>query len=92
MGLIVKMSNQVKTLETRLLAFIKKANTKHNFKYSYEFVNYVNSHTKVTIICPIHGNFTQTPGSHLVGRSECFSEDVLQNTPLMYLLDGGYKC
>lgn len=37
--------------------FINSAIAKHNGKYSYNFVNYVNNHTPVLITCPIHGNF-----------------------------------
>lgn len=48
--------------------FIEKALKKHGGKYSYHHVNYVNSHTKVLITCPIHGDFLQTPDKHLQGR------------------------
>lgn len=35
--------------------------------------NIKNSTTKVIIICPIHGEFWQTPGNHLSGKGcpEC---------------------
>ena len=49
--------------------FVEKANKIHNFKYNYSKVNYINSVTSVTIICPIHGDFEQIPNSHLNGRS-----------------------
>ena len=48
--------------------FIKKANEVHGGKYGYSKVNYVNNRTKVTIICPIHGEFEQVPSSHLNGH------------------------
>lgn len=48
--------------------FIEKARKKHGDKYDYTGVNYVNTATKVRIICPIHGEFWQTPHSHLSGR------------------------
>ena len=32
--------------------FIEKANKRHNNKYTYNKVEYVNSMTKVCIICP----------------------------------------
>ena len=47
--------------------FIKKANEVHGGKYEYSKVEYVNNATKVCIICPKHGNFEQTPNSHLRG-------------------------
>lgn len=48
--------------------FTKEATTIHNNIYNYDKVIYVNSHTKVTITCPIHGDFTQAPYSHLAGH------------------------
>ena len=48
--------------------FIEKAKKIHRDKYDYSKVNYVNSQTKVCIICPEHGEFWQTPKSHLNGR------------------------
>ena len=45
--------------------FINRSNIKHNNKYVYSLVEYINSKTKVTIICPIHGEFEQRPESHL---------------------------
>jgi len=44
--------------------FIEKANKTHNFKYDYSNVNYINSQTKVEIICPEHGSFYQRPNDH----------------------------
>lgn len=46
--------------------FICKANIKYNNKFDYSKVEYVNNHTKVCIICPIHGEFWQTPYKHLM--------------------------
>ena len=46
--------------------FIEKARAKHG-SYSYEKTVYVNSATKVTITCPIHGDFEQRPNDHLKG-------------------------
>ena len=48
--------------------FIKKANEKHNGKYDYSKVIYVNNYTKICIICPKHGEFLQTPSNHLSGK------------------------
>ena len=56
--------------------FIEKANTIHNGFYDYSKVNYVNIHKKVTINCPIHGVFTQEPGSHLAGHGCPICADV----------------
>ena len=53
--------------------FINKAHKKHNNYYDYNLVNYVNSRTKIKIICPIHGVFEQKPNNHLNGQGclEC---------------------
>lgn len=48
--------------------FIQKARIKHGEKYNYSKVNYIDAHTKVCIVCPEHGEFWQTPNSHLSGR------------------------
>ncbi len=48
--------------------FIKKAKDIHGDKYDYSKVEYVNSETKVCIICPEHGEFWQTPHSHISGK------------------------
>ena len=44
--------------------FIKKAYIKHNGKFNYSKVNYINSITKVIIICKEHGEFSQRPDAH----------------------------
>ena len=52
------------------LSFITEAQTVHGDKYDYSKVEYVNARTHVCIVCPIHGEFFQTPSVHLRG-SEC---------------------
>ena len=47
--------------------FIEKARKIHDNKYDYSKVNYINAFTYVTITCPIHGDFPQTPNDHLNG-------------------------
>jgi Zn finger protein HypA/HybF involved in hydrogenase expression len=47
--------------------YIKKAREVHGNRYDYSKVKYVDSQTKVTIICPMHGEFSQSPTSHLQG-------------------------
>lgn len=48
--------------------FVEKSTQLHNGKYDYSQTVYVNSRTKVTIICPDHGPFEQLPSSHLQGN------------------------
>ena len=49
-------------------AFIKRAKVVHKNKYDYSKVDYKTENTKVCIICPAHGEFWQTPHSHLSGK------------------------
>ena len=49
-------------------SFIEEARKVHGDKYDYSKVDYVDAHTPITIICPNHGEFEQTPNSHLSGH------------------------
>lgn len=49
--------------------FIIKARKKHGDKYDYSKAIYLGNKIKVIIICPIHGEFKQTPSDHLAGYS-----------------------
>ncbi len=51
--------------------FIKQAVAVHGNKYDYSSVEYERSHTKIIIICPEHGNFTQTPTNHIHTKTGC---------------------
>lgn len=51
--------------------FIKRARTIHGKKYDYSQVNYINTDTKVKIICKIHGGFLQNPSSHVNQKQGC---------------------
>jgi len=48
--------------------FIQKARKTHGDKYSYSKVEYINSSTKVEIVCSTHGSFFQVPAMHLFGQ------------------------
>lgn len=63
-GYLKKSKEQTSSKEI----FVKKASEIHNNKYDYSKSEYVNNHTKICIICPEHGEFWQTPNSHLNGR------------------------
>lgn len=52
--------------------FISKAILVHGNEYDYSHVKYINTKTKVQIICKIHGEFLQVPNSHLSGNG-CMS-------------------
>jgi hypothetical protein len=47
--------------------FVEEANLVHDNKFDYSKTNYTKANTKVIITCPVHGDFTQTPNSHLRG-------------------------
>ena len=48
-------------------SFIEKAKIVHGDKYDYSKTEYKGYDEKITITCPIHGDFEQTPDSHLQG-------------------------
>ena len=48
--------------------FIEKSRKIHGNKYDYSKVEYVDSKTKICIVCPKHGEFWQVPGNHLAGH------------------------
>jgi hypothetical protein len=48
--------------------FITKARAIHGDKYDYVRVLYETALKKVSITCPIHGDFEQTPNAHLNGQ------------------------
>ena len=57
-------------------AFLKKSKDVHGTKYGYDKVVYISAKQNVTITCPIHGNFEQTPDSHTrgCGCTSCANE------------------
>ena len=61
--------------------FIKRSKEIHNERYDYSKVVYQNSRSRVMIVCTIHGDFTQTPQKHLLGRgcSMCAGQIVNKN-------------
>lgn len=64
--------------------FIEKSKKVHGNKYDYSKVEYINSKTKVCIICPEHGEFWQTPHSHINGKGckKCGIEKRIKSTKL----------
>jgi len=64
--------------------FIKKANIIHVNKYNYSLVDYVDSQSKIKIICKNHGIFEQIPASHLkgFGCSKCGGENIRKSKVL----------
>lgn len=59
--------------------FLEKAKNKFGDKFDYSKVNYVNSTTPVTVICPIHGEFEVKPVQFLqskYGCKKCANEEI----------------
>ena len=48
--------------------WIKLVTEKYKNKYDYSKVDYIDYNTPVIIICPIHGDFLQTPKNHMNGQ------------------------
>lgn len=61
--------------------WFQRANEVHDNKYSYDNVVYEKSNTKVSITCPLHGDFLQQASNHLQGNGcpKCHSEKREQN-------------
>jgi hypothetical protein len=70
---------------TKTEEFIQKAKLVHGDKYNYSKVEYINNHTKVTIICPKHGEFKQQPANHLnnMGCPKCVGNIKLTTTDFL---------
>jgi hypothetical protein len=69
--------------------FISKSKKVHGNKYNYDFVEYINSYTKVKILCNNCDEiFEQRPNDHLKGRGcpKCF-ESKGENRVAEYLLE-----
>ena len=69
-------------------SFIAEANKKHDGFYDYSKVLYENSHKKVCIICPEHGEFWQTPNAHIRGQGcpKCASSRIVLENKIEKLL------
>jgi Zn finger protein HypA/HybF involved in hydrogenase expression len=66
--------------------FIGSIAKTHNNKYDYSEVEYVNSKTKIKIICPKHGFFLMRPNSHFNGQGcpTCGKLSAKENIALDY--------
>lgn len=63
-----KFEKLIKLRTLTLEEFVEKANKKHGIGiYDYSKVNYIDSRTKVEIICSKHGSFWKSPSNHLQG-------------------------
>lgn len=61
--------------------FLSKATERYNNKFDYSKFNYVDAKTRGVIICPKHGDFSQTPDKHLNSKyacAQCWAEERLK--------------
>jgi hypothetical protein len=58
---------RIKFTEEDVVNKIELCKSVHNNKYTYDKVIYVDYATKVTITCPIHGDFEQNLDNHSKG-------------------------
>lgn len=79
---------------TTIEEFIEKAIAIHGDKYDYTKTKYINSQTKITITCSIHGDFKQLSTNHLQGRGcpscnsskgELFISSILKKHNIKYI-------
>lgn len=59
--------------------YLAKCKELHNAKYEYDLDNYINLESEITVICPVHGKFSQRASNHLAGRA-CFLCGVITRT------------
>lgn len=53
-------------------SFIETANIVHNNKYDYSKTIYISIYDYITIICKIHGEFSQTATNHINNKHGCY--------------------
>jgi len=68
-GKIIKADKRRRSLDE----FIILSNNIYNNKYTYKNSIYINTDTHIVINCNKHGDFLQTPASHLAGKEGCCS-------------------
>jgi Zn finger protein HypA/HybF involved in hydrogenase expression len=58
--------------------FIERSVIKHNGKFDYSKVIYINSNSKIEILCKEHGSFWQRAKNHMHGRgcSQCYDKNI----------------
>lgn len=65
--------------------FVKAAIEVHGIKYTYERTVYIKNDIKAIITCKIHGDFLQTPRSHLDGRGCNICNPHISHTTESYI-------
>lgn len=72
--------------------FIRRAKEKHGDKYDYSLVDLKNTWSKVDIVCPIHGVFSQKVNDHLrgIGCPECGKKFGISEREVLSALQDKY--
>jgi len=72
--------------------FIRRASEKHHNKYDYSLVDLKNTWSKVDIICPVHGVFSQKANDHLrgIGCPECGKQFGISEKEVLNALQTKY--
>ncbi len=64
----IRTAKKLKASKEKILNEAKKV---HSDRYNYSQVNYINYHTKIEILCKVHGSFWQTPANHISNGQGC---------------------
>lgn len=69
--------------------FIERSISKHGDKYDYTISSYINTRTKIKVICPQHGCFEQLPKSHYNGQGcpRCYGNLNLSKKEFISMCD-----
>lgn len=73
------------------ISFINKATLIYGDFFDYSKVDYLNANTKVCIICPIHGEFWQTPSRHLSGDKCPYCFKSIKKTTEQFIKEANEK-
>jgi Zn finger protein HypA/HybF involved in hydrogenase expression len=65
------IENNPNGIPKSFVQMVKDAKRIHGNKYSYNESTYKNARTKMSIVCPEHGEFWQTPHKHINGKHGC---------------------
>lgn len=72
--------------------FIEESTETHNGFYTYDKAEYKNAFEKITVTCPIHGDFLVEPKAHALKGTGCPTCRGLESKVyLMHLFDNVYK-
>lgn len=83
------VTSLAESLRSTTESFVEKARRVHEDRYDYSQVSYEGAFAHVTIICPIHGRFSQAPTHHLSGQGcpDCAETGFNPNEPgILYYL------